>query len=169
MKTNQTPYYDASDNTTHCCPRFSPKGWDDQELRFSDKRFVRAVTLSFFHIPLNMGAVYTRTMRAIAAAKALDEEHTLVLTREISPWKAEHLWAVDKDVPGQEMVKLSGEYLTKVFEGPYAMAQGWMEKLKIAVENTGKVMGQAYFFYTTCPKCAKAYGKNYAVGVGEIK
>jgi hypothetical protein len=22
-----------------------------------------------------------------------------------------------------------------------------------------------YFFFTTCPKCAKAYGRNYVVGV----
>ena len=25
-----------------------------------------------------------------------------------------------------------------------------------------------YFFYTTCPKCAKAYGKNYMVGIAEV-
>ena len=24
-----------------------------------------------------------------------------------------------------------------------------------------------WFFYTTCPKCAKAYGQNYVVGVAE--
>jgi NMD protein affecting ribosome stability and mRNA decay len=22
-------------------------------------------------------------------------------------------------------------------------------------------MGEMYFFYTTCPKCARKYGKNY--------
>mgnify|MGYP003526130734 CR=1 FL=1 len=26
----------------------------------------------------------------------------------------------------------------------------------------------AWFFYTTCPKCAKAYGKNYVVGIAEL-
>jgi hypothetical protein len=26
-----------------------------------------------------------------------------------------------------------------------------------------------YFFYTTCPKCAEVYGKNYVVGVVEIR
>ncbi|MCV3205496.1 hypothetical protein OHD62_06965 [Mesorhizobium sp. YC-39] len=27
---------------------------------------------------------------------------------------------------------------------------------------------EVYFFYTTCPKCAKAYGKNYVVGVAAV-
>jgi len=25
-----------------------------------------------------------------------------------------------------------------------------------------------YFFYTTCPTCAKHYGKNYVVGVAKV-
>jgi len=25
-----------------------------------------------------------------------------------------------------------------------------------------------YFFYTTCPKCAKKYGKNYVVILAEV-
>ena len=29
MPTNETPHYDASVNTTGCCPRFNPGGWDD--------------------------------------------------------------------------------------------------------------------------------------------
>lgn len=29
----------------------------------------------------------------------------------------------------------------------------------------GRSVKKAYFFYTTCPKCAKIYGKNYVVGV----
>ena len=26
-----------------------------------------------------------------------------------------------------------------------------------------------YFFYTTCPRCAKHYGKNYVVGVAKVR
>lgn len=28
---------------------------------------------------------------------------------------------------------------------------------------------EVYMWYTTCPKCAKKYGKNYVVVIGEIK
>ena len=46
MKTNSLPHYDDSTNTTGCCPKFNPDGWDDQELHFKDKRFARATTLN---------------------------------------------------------------------------------------------------------------------------
>ena len=35
------------------------------------------------------------------------------------------------------------------------------------VRANGDLPGKIWFFYTTCPKCAKAYGKNYVVGVAE--
>jgi hypothetical protein len=28
MRTNALPAYDMSVNTTGCCPRFNPQGWD---------------------------------------------------------------------------------------------------------------------------------------------
>lgn len=38
--------------------------------------------------------------------------------------------------------------------------------------NFGKVMvrnmEKMYFFYTTCPKCAKVYGKNYTVLLAKV-
>lgn len=58
MQTNMTPQYDMSDNPTNCCPRFNPDSWDDQELHFDNKLFVKAITRSAFHIPLNMGKVF---------------------------------------------------------------------------------------------------------------
>jgi hypothetical protein len=55
MKTNSLPHYDDSINTTGCCPKFNPDGWDGQERHFKDKKSVRAATLSAMLIPLNMG------------------------------------------------------------------------------------------------------------------
>ncbi len=39
----------------------------------------------------------------------------------------------------------------------------WAVEMKQYVENKGKQLLKLYFSYTTCPKCAKAYGKNYVV------
>ena len=65
MKTNTLPKYDSSDNPTNCCPRFKPDGWDEQELHFEDKLFVKAETRSLAHIPLNMVPYYfTRHVRS---------------------------------------------------------------------------------------------------------
>lgn len=60
MQTNALPHYDDSVNTTGCCPKFNPAGWDGQELHFRDRTFLRATTTSLMHIPLNMGREFTR-------------------------------------------------------------------------------------------------------------
>ena len=35
--------------------------------------------------------------------------------------------------------------------------------MKRYVKSQGKELKKMYFFYTTCPACAKVYGKNYTV------
>ena len=168
METNALPNYEDSDNPTNCCPRFNPEGWDEQELHFKDKLFVRARTRSLFHIPLNMGTVYPKTFKAIEDAGAIDMNDIIVLSNDPSPWTGEHYFAASKNVPGQEMVRLSGDYLTRVFEGPFKNVPEWEKEMVSLVESRGRKVKKMYYFYTTCPKCAKVYGKNYVVGVAEL-
>jgi hypothetical protein len=168
MQTNVLPKYDMSDNPTHCCPRFNPQGWDEQELHFKDKPFVKATTLSFFHIPLNMGSVYPKVFEAIEDADAMSDDDFIVLSHDPSPWRGEHFFSVTKDVPGEEMVRMTGDFITKVFEGPYKDAPKWEKEMQHFLKERGKEAKKTYFFYTTCPKCAKYYGKNYMVAVSEI-
>ena len=167
MELNQLPTYDASDNPTGCCPRFKSEGWDKQELHFKDKLFVRATTRSFFHIPTNMGRVFSKTFDKIEKADAIDIEQSAILSYDLSPWKSEHYFAVTKEVPGLENVRLSGDYFTLVFEGPYKNTRYWYDKMKEYVKEKGFNPGRIFFYYTTCPGCAKHYGKNYVVGFGE--
>ena len=167
MLTNQTPAYDMSDNETNCCPRFKPEPWRDQELCFDNKLFVKASTLSAFHVPLNMSSVFARTVAAIEAAHA-NGGGMLVLSHDDSAWHAEHLFAVDNEVAGAEMVRLSGDFLTKVFEGPFKEAPAWCTSMAAYVKEKGKHVDTMYFFYTTCPKCARHYGKNFVVGVAKV-
>ena len=169
METNALPRYDMSDNPTQCCPRFDPEGWDDQELEFSDKLFVKATTRSLFHIPINMGSVFPRILSAITRADAMSEQDFIVLSRDCSPWTAEHFFAVTRDVPGQEMVRLSGHYLTRVFEGPYRKAPEWDKEMQKVADSRGQELMHTYFFYTTCPRCAKFYGKHYIVAVAQLQ
>ena len=168
MKTNALPKYDMSDNATGCCPRFQPEGWDDQELHFEDKLFVRAKTKSVGHIPMNMGSVFGKTFKAIEKNGAHSDDDFIVMSRELSAWSAEHLFSVTKDVPGQDMVRLSGDFVTKVFEGPYKEMPGWHEQAAQTLKERGKEPADIYFFYTTCPKCARTYGKNYVVALTEV-
>ncbi|MHA1548551.1 MAG: hydrolase, partial [Alphaproteobacteria bacterium] len=103
MPTNRLPHYDDSVNTTGCCPQFNPQGWDERALHFQDKRFVHVTTRSAMHIPLNMGRIFDRVQKALQKAGAYNADDFIVLSQEVSPWKAEHFFAVDRDIPGEEM------------------------------------------------------------------
>ena len=150
-------------NETGCCPRFNPEPWDEKEVTFQDKLFVKDHVRSFLHIPLNFGKVMARNMEKIEAADAHAGTDTIVLSDEKSLWGADVYIAVSKEVPGADMVGISGTFLTKVFEGPYKAAGRWVKEMKGYVQSKGAEIKRIYFFYTTCPKCAKVYGKNYTV------
>lgn len=152
---------------TGCCPRFDSGPWEEKEVTWEDKLFLKDRVRSFFHIPLNFGKVMVRNMEAIADADALSPE-PLLLSDENSLWGADIYIAVSKDVPGAKMEKISGTFLTKVFEGPYKNARKWMNEMQDYVKSKGKEAKKSYFYYTTCPKCAKFYGKNYVVLVAEV-
>ncbi|MCU7933913.1 MAG: hypothetical protein KZQ99_03410 [Candidatus Thiodiazotropha sp. (ex Dulcina madagascariensis)] len=168
MEINALPQYDMSDNPTGCCPRFKPEGWDEQTLQFKDKLFVKAKTRSLFHIPINMGSVFPKTFTAIGKADGMPDGEFIVMSHDTSAWSSEHYFSVKKDVLGQKMVKMSGDYLTKVFEGPFKNLPDWEKEMDAFVNDQGKKVKTTYFFYTTCPKCAKFYGKNYVVGISEV-
>ncbi len=168
MNKNALPHYDDSVNTTGCCPKFNPEGWDGQELHFDNKTFIRATTKSLMHMPLNMGRVFSRVQSHIVDADVYDPDNCIVLSRDLSAWQAEHLFSISKPVPGEDTVTLSGDFITKVFEGPYRKAKVWYEEMKDLAHTREGASGEVYFFYTTCPKCAKAYGKNYIVGVARV-
>jgi len=152
---------------TGCCDPFDPAPWQDKEIKWENKMFVKDHVTSFLHMPLNMGQVITKNLARIEkeGAKAA---HQLMLTDEKSMWGADIYIDVAKGVAGAQMATLSGTFLTKVFEGPYQNAGKWAQEMKEYVESKGKTMKKLYFSYTTCPKCAKAYGKNYVVLFAQI-
>ena len=168
MPFDTIPAYDTSDNETGCCPRFNAAAWDGLELHFENKLFVRARTHAVFHVPLDMGRVYPRVQAHLEAAGAFDPDDFLILSRDPSPWISEHLFAASREVPDEEMTRLTGTFLTKVFDGPFSDARRWYEEMRALGHERGRPDGQIWFYYTTCPKCAEHYGHNYVVGFVEI-
>ena len=152
---------------TGCCPRFNPEPWQEKEITFKDKLFVKDHVRSFMHIPLNFGQVMVRNVKKIEEAGATAPE-PLVLSDEKSLWSSDVYIAVSKEVPGAEMARLSGTFLTKVFEGSYGNTTKWVRAMQDFIKSRGKEAKKLYFFYTTCPKCAKVYGKNYTVLLAEV-
>lgn len=152
---------------TGCCKRFNPEPWNDKEVNFGDRLFIKDHVISIFHIPLNYGKVMKRNMEKIerADAKAIEP---LMLSDERSLWGLDIYIAVEKEVPGCKVVKMPGNFLSKVFEGSYGKIDTWIRKMNEFVRSKGKTTKKLYVFYTTCPACAKAYGKNYTVLFAEI-
>lgn len=157
----------TAEKTSCICELIDPGKWDDKEITWKDKLFVKDHVTSVFHVPLNYGAKMDENMERITAAGA-ELKPPLVLTDERSSWGADIYIAVTKDVPGAQMVKLSGTFLTKVFEGPYNRAGDWAEEMKRFVTGKGRTPGKIYCFYTACPKCAKEFGKNYVVLLAQV-
>lgn len=124
--------------------------------------------MSLFHIPLNMDRKMTRDLELIQRAHALPPRQ-LILLDESSSWGADIYIDIARKVPGAELTTLSGTFLIKVFEWPYEDAWKWEREMREYVESQDEEVEKIYFYYTTCPKCAKAYGKNYVVLFAKIK
>lgn len=152
---------------TGCCPRFDPKPWEDKEVTWKDKLFLKDRVRSIFHIPLNFGQVIVKNMEKIEKADALPTI-PLMLSDENSLWGADIYIAVGKEVPNTEMAKISGTFLSKVFEGSFQDCGKWAKEMVEYVKSKGKELKKLYFFYTACPACAKHYGKNYVVILAQI-
>lgn len=162
---NMDKLYEESE--TGCCPRFNPEPWDEKQVTWKNKLFIKDQVRSFLHIPLNFGKTMVKNMELIKEADALNPQ-PLMLSDEHSPWKANIYIGVSKEIPGAEMEEISGTFLTKVFEGHYKNMRKWVEEMKEYVKSKNKEIKKMYFFYTTCPGCAEFYGKNYTVILAEV-
>ncbi len=150
-----------------CCPKFDPKPWDERVFVWENKRFLKDKVFTLFYMPVNFGPVITKLMAKIekAGAKAVD---WLSLSDHTSKWNMDIYVAVDKEVPGAENVTLSGKFLSKVYEGDFKETGKWCEDFKQFAKGKGLEIKKWYMWYTTCPKCAKKYGKNYTVIIGQV-
>lgn len=152
---------------TECCPKFDPAAWDKTSLRWSEKLFLKDHVTSLFHIPLNFGAVMKRSVAKLEAAGA-KAPAMVVLSDENSLWGADVYLEATRNVPGARMATITGEFLSKVFEGPYQNMGAWCKEMEAYVAAQGKFASKLFFYYTTCPKCAKKYGKNYVVLLAQV-
>ena len=155
------------DATKDCCPRFDPAPWQERWIAMDGKRFVKDRVRSFLRIPLNFGGVMVRNMEIIQNAGA-EKADMIVLSDENSLWGSDVYLEVAKDVPGAEMASISGTFLAQAYEGPYRNIPEWIADLKKRVAAKGKTPKRLLFYYTTCPKCAQKYGKNFVVLFAQV-
>jgi len=164
MKLADTRY---DNRETGCCAPVDSARWDGQTMSWTGKPFLKSHVRALFHIPLNFGPVVTRAHAAVEAAAAYPEE-PFWLSDEISPWRSDLLLAVDRELPGEQTVRLSGTFATRVFEGPFRDVGQWVKEMKEHVAAQGREARRIYFFYATCPRCAKHFGKNQVVLFAQV-
>jgi hypothetical protein len=154
--------------TAECCPPFDPAPWDGKTFEWSGKRFIRDKVFTLFYVPMNFGSVMKRLDRRVREAAAAMPD-CLCLADHTSKWNMDVYLAVDKEIPGAENVELSGKFVSKVYEGPFKDTGKWCKDFEIYAKSKDLEIEKWFMWYTTCPKCAKKYGKNYVAIVGKMK
>lgn len=157
-----------TDSKQECCPEFDPKPWDDELFIWENKKFIKDKVCTLFYMPVNFGRVMKRLDKKITEAGATMPDY-LGLSDHTSKWNMDIYLAVDKEVQGAENVTLSGKFYTKVYEGPFRDTEKWCKDFEKLAAAKGIAIKKWYMWYTTCPKCAKKFGKNYVVIVGQVE
>jgi hypothetical protein len=151
-----------------CCPMFDPAPWDGKTFEWKNKRFIKGRVFTLLFIPLNFGSAMRRLVSQVEAAGASSPDG-VTLSDHTSRWNMDVYYAVDREIPGAENVTLSGRYFSRVYEGPFKDTGLWCKDFEAAAAEKKLSVDKWYMWYTTCPKCAKKYGKNYVVIVGKTK
>jgi hypothetical protein len=151
-----------------CCPEFNPTPWDDKTFGWENKKFIRDKVFTLFYMPMNFGQVMKRLDQKVSAAGATMPDW-LCLSDHTSKWNMDLYLAVDKEVANAENITLSGNFYSRVYEGPFKDTGKWCKDFEEKAKAKGLTIKKWYMWYTTCPKCAKKYGKNYVVVVGQVE
>ena len=150
-----------------CCPEFDPTKWDDEILEWKDKKFIKDKVCTFFYMPINFGKVIKRLDKKVTEAGATVPDW-LCLSDHTSKWNMDIYLAVDKEIPETENITLSGKFYCKVYEGPFKDTGKWCKDFENVAKSRGFNIKKWYMWYTTCPKCAKKYGKNYVAILSQV-
>jgi hypothetical protein len=155
-------------NEEICCPKFDPAPWDDRVVTWEEKRFIRDRVFTVFYVPIGFGRAMKRLDGQVrkAGGKILDG---LILSDHTSKWNMDLYLAVDREIPGARNVTLSGEFFSRVYEGPYKDTGKWCGAFAQQAESRKLNVDKLYMWYTTCPKCAKKYGRNYVVIMARLR
>ena len=153
-------------NADQCCPKFDPAPWDGKTFAWKDKRFIKDRVFTLMYMPMNFGSVIKRLDAAVRAAGAAMPDN-MGLSDHTSKWNMDLYLAVDREIPGANNVTLSGEFLGKVYEGPFKDTGKWCKDFEAYAAGRKAAVRKMFMWYTTCPKCAEKYGKNYVVILGQ--
>ncbi|MFA5000203.1 MAG: hydrolase [Patescibacteria group bacterium] len=155
-----------------CCPKFNPEKWDKKNHVWDNKLFIKETIPTIFHIPLPymIGKSVGKMCKLVEDAKVapINSEDALLLFRDPSAFKSEIYLTTTSTVIGAENVNISGNFISRVFAGPYNTVPKFIKEMSEYLTAEGKVAVDYYIHYAYCPKCAKRYGNNYMIIFAKI-
>ncbi len=168
MTTTTTQPTEKQHKEWDCCPPFNPVPWQDQTFEWDNKKFIRDKVFTLFYMPMNFGSVMKKLYKKITAAGA-ETPDFLCLSDHTSKWNMNLYLAVDKDVADTENETLKGTFYSRVYEGDYKHTKEWCDDFEAKAKEKGLNIRKQFMWYTTCPKCAKKFGKNYVAVIGQVE
>ena len=155
-----------------CCPEFNPEKWDDKTIVWDKRKFVTDSMPALFHIPYPplIGKKITRMWKAIEASGSAetDKTDTLVLFHDPSAFRSDILISVEKEVPDEKNISLSGTFISRTFDGGYNSVPVFIKIMDNYLAEKGHKAKDYYVHYAYCPKCAKKFGHNYMILFAEL-
>jgi len=137
------------------------------EFEWKNKLFIKDKVFTILYMPVNFGTVMTRMQANVEKVGAKSPEW-LCLSEHTSMWNMNTYLAVDRDIPAANTIAMSGKFISVVYEGDFSKTGDWMKDFDEYAKAKGYTVSSVYMWYTTCPKCAKKYGKNYVVVIGKV-
>ena len=155
-----------------CCPKFNVEKWDKKAYSWNKRPFIMESVPAFFHIPFTpmIGKRMTKMMELTEKEEANipDLTDALVLFHDPSPFRSEIYYSVTKEVAGANNTSISGEFVSRVYEGPYNSVPRHMKAMNRWLKDQDLEARQYYVHYAYCPGCAKKYGQNYMILFAQV-
>lgn len=148
------------------CVELKKSDWDEKEFSWKNKIFYKTKYKEFMHIPLNYSKVLAKAEDQIK--KAGVELDGFTLSGEESMFSSSLMIPVKSEKADLPTEKLSGTYIARLFEGQYKEAGDWAKEMVNFVHGKQKEVNKLWFWYATCPKCAKKLGKVQTVIFAEV-
>lgn len=149
---------------SNCCPEVRKEDWEYVQHEWN-KYFLEGNVFQLFRMPLNYGSVLKK-LAAAAKARNWDKHgNPLVLTQETGFFSMQMLLELFRPDPKADgVVFFSGSFISHYYEGPYSgLGKAVQELDDYVTKATGLPPKDYFFWYTTCPKCAKERGNPVTV------
>lgn len=150
------------------CPSVDVKKYDNETITWKDRYFYITPQPCFFHEPINFAVRIENAFTYIQDKGLKFNEKKHMIVQKDGMFRGKLMLGVSK--PGKKVKgvhKLNKKFIAKSHVGSYKELGNTVRNLFKQAYKKGKILKGIYFWYTTCPECAKG-DQHKVVVMGEI-